>query len=79
MEFNPNIYRFQAQHFPEINQTLQFETISTGRWIIRSSSIIEMRGGPVNCGDEGQLVITLQTPTRSYKHQVDVQIESKSA
>ncbi|XP_065925217.1 uncharacterized protein [Magallana gigas] len=77
LEFNPNIYRLQAQHFPEINQTLQSETISAGRWIIRSSPIIEIRGGPVNCGDEGQLVITLQTPIRSYKHQVDVQIESE--
>lgn len=54
LEFNPNIYRLQSQHFPEINQTLQSETILAGRWIIRSLPNIEICGGPVSCGDEGQ-------------------------
>lgn len=70
LELNPNIYRLQTQHFPEINQTVYSETT------FRLDSGLSVRR-QINCGDEGQLVFTLQTQTRSYTHQVDVEIEIK--
>nr|XP_022343912.1 putative uncharacterized protein DDB_G0282133 isoform X2 [Crassostrea virginica] len=63
----------------EVNVTLQADIIIRGRWEIRTSSHLQVLGGPVECGEDGIYEITLWTPVKHFKNLIILEIDAETS